>query len=489
MKSDVSQTLELIKSLDEFQSFTRLEYYKPYPFQIAFHHALGEGEFVPVPSDPEKIGLAVHRALMAANQVGKSFVGGTETAMHLTGRYPGWWKGHRFASPVEICCSSTTNETTRDRCQRELFGDPASDHALGTGSVPKGCIGETQRKPGVPNAFETVLVRHISGGWSKCYLKPYEQGPKKFMGYRWHAAWCDEEPDPEIWSQILRALLSTDGIAYITFTPEEGVTQVVHSFMNEIKPGQALIQATWQDAPHMTPGTIKQKLESLPHHEREMRSKGIPIMGSGMVFPVPEDVLAIDPIEIPAHWPRICGLDFGWDHPFAAAWIAWDRDTDTVYVYDVYREKNATLPVAAAAINSRGDWIPCVWPHDGLQHDKKSGKPLADIYRSEFRVNMHRDPFTNPPGPGQKEGQGGNGVEVGIMNMLNHMEMHRFRVFKTLPQWFEEYRMYHRKDGKIVAFNDDLMSATRYAVQSLRFATVKSVRAPKVKFRPGVRNW
>jgi phage terminase large subunit-like protein len=487
--SDLEKALKLIQAADELQATNKLNFYKPYPFQLSFHHAHGVGEFVPVPSDLDKVGLAVHRALMAANQVGKTFVGATETAMHATGQYPDWWRGHRFTNPVEWCCSSTTNETTRDRCQRELFGDPASDKAFGTGTIPKYLLGEPARKAGVPNAWETVRVKHVSGGWSKIYLKCYEQGPKKFMGYRWHGTWCDEEPPPEIWSQIQRALLSTDGIAYITFTPEEGVTQVVHSFMNDIKPGQVLIQAAWKDAPHMTPERIKQKLETLPAHEREMRSQGIPIMGSGMVFPVPEDVLGIDPIAIPNHWPRICGVDFGWDHPFAAVWVAWDRDSDSIYVYDVYREKKETMPIHAAAINARGDWIPCVWPHDGLQHDKKSGRPLSDIYRADFKVNMLRDPFSNPPSPGQREGQGGNGVEVGIMSMLNRMEMNRFHVFKTLPQWFEEYRMYHRREGKIVAINDDLMSATRYAVQSLRFARTQTVKMPAVNLRPGVRNW
>lgn len=487
--TDIEKAYELIKSLDEYQRTHKLEFYKPYPYQANFHHAKANGEFVPVPSDLKKQKLAIHRALMAANQVGKSFVGGMETAMHLTGRYPDWWQGHRYVHPVEFCCASTTNETTRDRCQRELLGDPASDKELGTGSIPKEYIGELTRKAGVPNAWETVLVKHISGGWSKAYLKCYEQGPKKFMGYRWDGAWCDEEPPEEIWSQVLRALLATDGIAYITFTPEEGVTQVVHAFMNDIKPGQSLVQATWGDAPHMTPNRIKQKLDTLPAHEREMRSKGIPIMGSGLVFPVPEDVLAIDPILIPNHWPRICAVDFGYDHPFAAVWLAWDRDADSVYVYDCYREKKTTMAVHAASVNARGDWIPVMWPHDGLVHDKQSGKPLADIYRSDFRINMWRDPFSNPPAPGQKEGQGGNGVEAGLMSMLNRMEMGRFRVFKTVPLWFEEYRMYHRQDGKIVAMNDDLMSATRYAVMSLRFATVQSVRVPKQNIRAGVRNW
>jgi len=35
------------------------------------------------------------RCMMAANRVGKTFAGGYETALHLTGRYPHWWEGRR----------------------------------------------------------------------------------------------------------------------------------------------------------------------------------------------------------------------------------------------------------------------------------------------------------------------------------------------------------------------------------------------------------
>tara|TARA_Y100000310_G_C20472102_1_gene710576 strand:- start:575 stop:880 length:306 start_codon:yes stop_codon:yes gene_type:complete len=75
--------------------------------------------------------------------------------------------------------------------------------------------------------------------------------------------------------------------------------------------------------------------------------------------------------------------------------------------------------------------------------------------------------FENPPALGEKKG--GNSIEVGIMEMLQKMEDEKFKVFSTLHDWFEEFRMYHRKDGKIIPLRDDLMSATRYAIMSLRF--------------------
>ena len=57
------------------------------------------------------------------------------------------------------------------------------------------------------------------------------------------------------------------------------------------------------------------------------------------------------------------------------------------------------------------------------------------------------------------------------MDMLNRMQSGRFKVFKHLNDWWEEFSLYHRKDGKVVKEGDDLMAATRYAIMSLRHAS------------------
>lgn len=475
----LEEAAEIIAQLDRYKQTHKLEYYKPYDYQKRFHNAKGHGTDKP----------ARQRALMAANQVGKTTCGAADVAIHATGLYPKWWEGTRFNHPNEWLVASTTNETTRDRCQKDLFGEPVDEKALGTGWIPLDCIGDRIRKPGVPNAYDSVLVKHVSGGWSKLVFRAYEQGPKKFMGSRLTGGyWADEEPPPEVHSQLVRGIFATQGVGLLTFTPEEGMTEVVAGFLNDIQIGQSLIRASWDDAPHMTPERRDVALAGIPAHERDMRSKGEPLMGSGRVFDVPEDLIICDPFEIPPHWARINGIDFGWDHPCATSYIAIDRDKDAVYVYDGYRESRVLITVHAKATKAHGDWIPCSWPHDGFVHDKKSGKPIADLYR-EDGVNMWKEPFTNPPQMGQKEGTGGNGVEVGIHEMMVMMQTGRFKVFKTVKYWWEEMRMYHRQDGKIVAKMDDFISATRYAVMFRRHAQTKTVRQPKVYIQAGVRNW
>ena len=253
----------------------------------------------------------------------------------------------------------------------------------------------------------------------------------------------------------------------MTFTPESGMTQVIAQFMNHIQAHQALFNATWEDAPHLNDEVKQEILAALPEHERDMRSKGIPILGSGLIFPVKEEEIKRVSFSIPDHWSRLCGMDFGWDHPTAAVWIAHDRDSDAVYIYDVYRKRAETPVIHAAAMKARGNWIPVVWPHDGSQHDKGSGIPLAQIYRQQG-LNMNRNCFENP--------EGGQSVEAGLMNMLDRMRTSRFFVFEHCLDFFEEFRMYHRKDGKVVKMYDDIMSATRYAVQSLRFGKTAEMK-------------
>ena len=179
--------------------------------------------------------------------------------------------------------------------------------------------------------------------------------------------------------------------------------------------------------------------------------------------------------EFPRHWPRIGGVDFGWDHPFAAVELVWDRDTDTVYVSRTYCLREATAVIHAAALKPWGN-LPWAWPRDGRRETLEgAGKPLADQYRGQGLDMLHEH--------SQFE-DGSVSVEAGIQDMLIRMESGRFKVFKHLTDWFDEYRLYHRKDGRVHKEGDDLMSATRYAVMMLRFAAAPTRQLKRIVERP-----
>jgi phage terminase large subunit-like protein len=176
------------------------------------------------------------RLFMAGNRVGKTEgAGGYESTLHMTGEYPEWWEGRRFDKPTRGYVCGKTNETTRDIVQAKLFGSVASDNGRkvvdGTGLVPLRCIGDITWKQGVADLIDTVKVRHASGGWSVVNVKSYAQGRGSFEGTERDFIWLDEEPPVDVYGECLIRTATTDGLIYITFTPLEGATDVVQSFL------------------------------------------------------------------------------------------------------------------------------------------------------------------------------------------------------------------------------------------------------------------
>src|SRR5262247_3698287 len=399
------------------------------------------------------------RLLIAANQSGKSLAGGMECAMHATGRYPDWWRGRRFDKPTIGWGAGTTNETTRDTVQRILVGRPGQS---GTGAIPKDAILELVSARGTPDLLDSIKVGHISGGVSVVGLKSYQRGRESFQGETLDYLWFDEEPPADIFTEGLTRTNVNQGPVWVTVTPLLGMSEVVRRFLLEPSPDRSDTAMTLDDVGHYSEEEKAQIAAAYPAHEREARTKGIPTLGSGRIFPVTEELLASEQCDFPSHWPRIGGMDFGWDHPFAAVELVWDRDTDTVYVTKCYRVREATAVIHAAALKLWGKELPWAWPRDGRRETLEgAGKPLADQYRAQGLEMLHEH--------AQFE-DGSVSVEAGLQDMLIRMESGRFKVLKHLTDWFDEYRLYHRKDGRVHKEGDDLMSATRYAVMMLRYA-------------------
>lgn len=417
-----------------------LLFYRPYPKQKQFH-ALGVSR--------------TERLLRAGNQQGKTLAGGMEMAMHLTGRYPEWWEGRRFDHPIEAWAACDTGENTRDNPQRVLLGPVG---AWGTGAIPADAIVEKWAGRGVANLLDTVLIRHASGGSSRLGFKRYDQGRESWQGPPKHVIWCDEEPPLDVYSEALARLIATRGMIYTTFTPLKGMSEVVERLMGKTDENSADVNMTIEDAEHIPAEERARIIASFPEHEREARARGTPILGSGRVFPIAEEQIRVDPFAIPVHFYVWGGMDFGWDHPFAGVRLAWDKDADVIYVTNGYRIREETPVVHAAALRPWGN-VRWAWPHDGLQHDKQSGDQLAKAYGREG-LKMWPEHATHEAG--------GFGLEAGLIEMLDRMKTGRFKVFSSLGEWFEEFRLYHRKEGVVVKERDDLMSATRIGVMMRR---------------------
>lgn len=221
---------------------------------------------------------------------------------------------------------------------------------------------------------------------------------------------------------------------------------------------------TIDDAEHYSPEERAAIVAAYPAHEREARAKGIPVLGSGRIFPIAEEEIKIAPFRLPRFWPRIGALDFGWDHPAAAVELAWDTEADVVYVTKSFRASQQTPLMQAVTLKPWGDWLPWSWPRDG-RNETLAGAGIA-------LAKQYREAGLNMLGTHAQFSDGSVSVEAGIMEMLDRMQTGRFKVFDTLNDWFEEFRLYHRKDGVVVKLRDDIMSATRYGVMMLREALV-----------------
>lgn len=390
-----------------------------------------------------------------------TWAGAYEVAMHLTGRYPDWWQGRRYNYATRWMAGSESAELTKKGVQRLLLGPPELREEWGTGAIPKDCLRDTSMKAGVPDAVSSIIVRHSCGEDSVIQFNSYDQGRTKWQADTVDGVWFDEEPPQPVYSEGLTRTNATGGMVFVTFTPLLGMSDVVKRFLLDKPAGACTTTMTINDVEHYTEAERQAIIDSYPEHEREARAKGIPIMGSGRVFPIIEDGIKCNPFQVPPHWPRIVGLDFGIDHPTAAVWMAWDRDADVIYVTDTYRVKDQSILIHGASIKARGDWVPVSWPHDGLQRDKGSGEQLMAQYKAQG-LNMLKERATFE--------DGSNGVEAGLADMLARMQTQRFKVFGHLADWFEEFRLYHRKDGMVVKQSDDLMSATRYALMMRRHA-------------------
>lgn len=174
------------------------------------------------------------RALLGGNRVGKSMGVSYEMTAHMTGLYPEWWPGYRFAQPITAWFAGVDTKALRESLQLVLFGPP---HDVGTGMIPReNLVGRPTPRSGVADTYDTFAVRHKSGGISRGVLKTYDQDRESFQGAKVDAIMMDEEPPLPIYTECLLRTMATEvgeknGLILSAFTPLKGLSEVVLSYM------------------------------------------------------------------------------------------------------------------------------------------------------------------------------------------------------------------------------------------------------------------
>jgi phage terminase large subunit-like protein len=426
-----------------------------YPWQRQFNAATKDNDFC---------------LLMAANQVGKSLTGCAIDAYHLTGEYPDDWEGHRFDFPPRCWLLGFSMEKTRDLLQEKLFGKYQEGSFPG-GNVRAELILGHLSATGTPNAMREVQVRHKSGGISVVQFWSYSQGEHALMGDVVDWFHIDEEPrDQAIYPQVITRTINGNkgkgGKGILTFTPENGRTELVIQFMDNASKGQYYQRVEWKDAPHITPEKAERMLAQYPAWQRDMRTKGLPLLGTGLIFDLDMDACKVKPFECPDHWLMINGMDFGWDHPQSHVQLWINPDEWIIYVARAMKVSKKQPYEAWQMVKMWADKIPSAWPADGFQTEKGTGKTQKSYYEEAGWYMLHSQ-ATWPTG--------GNSVEQGLIEIYKLIQLGQFKIFDHLADVFDEFSQYHRDEhGKIVKVKDDILDAIRYAYMMRRYAIRKS---------------
>jgi len=425
--------------------------------------------------------------LLAGNRSGKTLTAGYLFATHCTGDYPDDWKGQRFSFGLNALAAGVDAEQLKVVVQRTLFGDLDEDKRFTGGWFHPNEITNIEWSGVVTGLARRVTVKSRYGK-SVITLRQYTQsrtgsGTLSFAGTSLDLVWIDECPNDSLVGQLVTRTMTGNrnkgGLILYSMTPELGMTELVASFLEKINRNhQKMIgPISWDECPHLTPSVQEQILSGIPVHEHDMRRKGIPFFGSGLVYPVAENRIKIDPFSLEGFdWFRVIrAIDLGVKHPQATAWLAHDPENDTIYLVKDYSMSGQSAAVHAAATNALWAHSPVVVPHDYDTVEKGTAEAVSRHYYDAGLKNTI--PFENIGG--------GIKVEPGIQSLYDRMVSGRFKAFSTCTNFFREMRMYHRDtQGIRVKENDDVLDCVRQGSMMIgRYGTqiAGRRRKPKVK--------
>jgi len=163
---------------------------------------------------------------------------------------------------------------------------------------------------------------------------------------------------------------------------------------------------------------------SIPSFQRDARTRGIPQLGSGAIYKISDEDILCKPFDIPGHWPRVYGMDVGWNRT-AVIWGAQDRESGILYLYSEHYRAHDEPHIHVEAIKQRGSWIPGVVDPAARGRSQRDGTQLLELYK---KAGLDLEPAVNA-------------VEAGIFACEQLMYGGRLKVFTSLSNWYSEDSM------------------------------------------------
>lgn len=413
------------------------------------------------------------RAFIAGNQCGKTLTCAYELALHLTGLYPYWWKGKRYKKPVRAWAVSISGQKVRDNIQNYLLGPL---FAPGTGLIPSELIAgnPTPSSSNVSGLKGDIPVKHFTDGVydgvSWLTQKSYTDGREKFQGEQVDVIWLDEEDSSQqgIYSECVTRFATTEGTILCSFTPLYGLSDMVTSFIPDLEfPENGIgstskykfvANVTWDDIPHISEAKKEELLATYDEMEKLARSRGVPGLGSGLIYPVNLDDLSFSPTK--GLWeeldmlPKAYAMDIAYTAGgfTAVLWGAYDEISDTWWIIDEYKSKGSSKADHVAAIRAKGKWIDGVIdPAADRGVSVDDSRRIIESYR-DLDINVYK---------------ADNSVEAGIQEVYQRMLSGRLKISNKCPLLKKELRIYRRDEKyQIIKRDDHLTDCLRYLVMS-----------------------
>ena len=442
--------------------YNQLKYFRPFLHQKKFFDT----------------GAHARRGILAANRIGKTVSTCYETAMHLTGLYPDWWKGYRYTAAITAMVAGEGWSQVAMVLQQELLGtqDVKLINNIGTGALPRDTIDLSSMRNDGANCLG-VSIRHVSGQMSYLLFANYTQEVRQMQGFKLNLAVFDEQPPDDFFSEIVTRTATTQGQVLCSFTPLKGLNGLVSKFWNR-EDGYEFVRVAWTDVPEYDPWSepfllmeTRRQLERdyLPH-EREARIAGKPVMGKGAVFQLREwptyKTADYDFREMP-NIQRVISLDLGLvNDATVISLMYWDPNEREAWLHTQIVVKGTEEAVPTQYINHllRPEVFgtPIVLPADAATPGRytMSTMSIRELFE-QYQLNVYERAIMNPPDP---QGRVTNHKSYGINQMRQMLEVGTLHVNENCVEFLREAQNYYVDQQGRFSDPDDCIDSARYGL-------------------------
>ena len=338
--------------------------------------------------------------------------------------------------------------------------------------IPKSMIAQIDWYKSKRNWPYAVSLKHPTKpgaiGWV-LEFKSYEQGLTAMKAKSIGGFWCNEEVPYEIVLEVMGRCRDYNSPGWADFTPIEVKSPEWLDLYEHPPDGWRFYHLNTRLNAALGEGWADWYLDQIPEDMRATREIGTFAVLRGMVFKeFRKSIHVIEPFRIPHDWRKVRGIDFGFNNPFCALWIARDHD-DRYYVYDEHYESQQLNAHHASAIYSRewNDDLPWYGP-TYTDHDAQERAELGNF-------GIHCTPASKAINPG---------IEMlRSLLMIQGDGKPRMYIFDICKNLVREILGYKWREGtgtrnaidEPMDVNNHALDAWRYGVYSDRLRTSDAI--------------